>query len=71
MIAVGNGGVEIAQGAVEAGMNPANISLFIDRENADAITNTLYSQIKKGDTVLFKASRGVRLERVIQALKEL
>ncbi|MBR5119955.1 MAG: UDP-N-acetylmuramoyl-tripeptide--D-alanyl-D-alanine ligase, partial [Clostridia bacterium] len=33
LVAVGNGGVEIAQGAVEAGMNPANTMLFIDRDN--------------------------------------
>ncbi len=71
LIAVGNGGVEIAQGAVEAGMNPANAFLFIDRDNVDAIAKGLHSYVKAGDTVLFKASRGVRLERVIQALKEL
>ncbi len=71
LIAVGNGGVEIAQGAVEAGMNPANAFLFIDRDNVDAIAKGLHSHVNKGDTVLFKASRGVRLERVIQALKEL
>ena len=71
LIAVGNGGVEIAQGAVEAGMNPANAFLFIDRDNVDAIAKGLHSYVKAGDTVLFKASRGVRLERVIQALREL
>lgn len=71
LIAVGNGGVEIAQGAVEAGMNPANAFLFIDRDNVDAIAKGLHSHVKAGDTVLFKASRGVRLERVIQALREL
>ena len=71
LVAVGNGGVEIAQGAVEAGMNPANTLLFIDRDNVSDIAKCLLSHVTQGDTILFKASRGVRLERVIQALKEM
>ena len=71
LVAVGNGGVEIAQGAVEAGMNPANTMLFIDRDNVSGITKGLRTHVNQGDTILFKASRGVRLERVIQTLKEM
>ena len=71
LVAVGNGGVEIAQGAVEAGMNPAKTLLFIDRDNVSDIAKCLRSHVNQGDTALFKASRGVRLERVIQALKEM
>ena len=71
LIAVGNGGVEIAQGAVEAGMNPAKTLLFIDRDNVSDIAKCLRSHLTQRDTILFKASRGVRLERVIQALKEM
>ena len=71
LVAVGNGGVEIAQGAIEAGMNPANTLLFIDRDNIGEITNCLRSHANQGNTLLFKASRGVRLERVVNALREL
>ena len=71
LVAVGNGGVEIAQGAVEAGMNPAKTLLFIDRDNVSDIAKCLRSHLTQGDTILFKASRGVRLERVIQTLKEM
>ena len=70
LIAVGNGGVEIAQGAVEAGMDPAKTLLFIDRNDVDSIVKALIDNICEGDTLLFKASRGVQLERVISALKE-
>ena len=70
LAAVGNDGLEIAQGAVAAGMNPANVLLFIDRDNVENIANALKSRILAKDTVLFKASRGVRLERVVNALKE-
>ena len=71
LVAVGNDGVEIAQGAVADGFSPANVLLFIDRDDIDGIVKGLSSRIKAGDTILFKASRGVRLERVISALKEL
>ena len=70
LIAVGNGGVEIAQGAVEVGMDPAKTLLFIDRNDVDAIAGALIANTREGDTLLFKASRGVQLERVISALKE-
>ena len=70
LIAVGNGGVEIAQGAVEVGMDPAKTLLFIDRNDVDSIVKALIDNICEGDTLLFKASRGVQLERVISALKE-
>ena len=71
LVAVGNDGVEIAQGAVAAGMNPADVMLYIDRNDVNAITLGLASRIGAGDTILFKASRGVQLERVVNALKEL
>ena len=71
LVAVGNGGVEIAQGAVEAGMNPAKTLLFIDRDNVSDIAKCLRSHLTQRDTILFKASRGVRLERVIESLKEM
>lgn len=71
LIAVGNDGVEIAQGAVAAGMDPTNVMLFINRNDVDAIASGIASRILSNDTVLFKASRGVRLERAIDALKEL
>ena len=71
MIAVGNGGVYIAQGAVEAGMDPAKTMLFMNRNDVDAIAKAVADNTRAGDTLLFKASRGVQLERVINALKEL
>ena len=71
LIAVGNGGVYIAQGAVEAGMDPVKTMLFMNRNDVDAIAKAVADNTREGDTLLFKASRGVQLERVINALKEL
>ena len=52
----------IAQKAVESGID----SEFT--ENKDELTNLLKSYIKPGDTVLFKASRGMKLEEIIEKL---
>ena len=71
LVAIGNDGAEIALGAVADGFPPTNVLIFIDRDDIDAIVKGLASCLKAGDTVLFKASRGVRLERVVSALKEL
>ncbi len=70
LFAVGKDGIEIAQGAVDVGMDPAKTMLFIDRNDVDAIVKALISHTHAGDTLLFKASRGVQLERVIDALKK-
>ncbi|MCI8775820.1 MAG: UDP-N-acetylmuramoyl-tripeptide--D-alanyl-D-alanine ligase [Oscillospiraceae bacterium] len=52
----------IAQKAAESGID----SEFT--ENKDELTNYLKSYIKPGDTVLFKASRGMKLEEIIEKL---
>jgi UDP-N-acetylmuramoyl-tripeptide--D-alanyl-D-alanine ligase len=70
LFAVGKGGIEIAQGAVEVGMDPAKTMLFIDQNDVDTIVKALTAHTHAGDTLLFKASRGVQLERVIDALKK-
>ncbi len=56
-------GREIVAGAIEAGVDQA---LFVDTpEEAGA---WLRENLRKGDVVLLKASRGVRLERAVEGL---
>lgn len=55
----------IAKEANKNGMNAKNIHSFIDK---DEISKALKSTIKEGDAVLFKASRGMKLENVINNL---
>ena len=52
----------IAEGAKVAGLAPDRILSFRKHEDAAAALNDI---IKSGDTVLFKASRGMKLERVL------
>jgi len=64
---VGSLGAEIAKGAVAAGL-PANRALaFADPETA---AQTVSAWSGMGDWILVKASRGMRLERAVEALRK-
>ena len=54
----------IIDGTVTGGMPENRGRLFTDR---DALAETLKNTVKPGDVVLFKASRGIRLDLVLQA----
>lgn len=59
VIAVGAGAAEIARGAGPAGLQVDDVEAAVD---------ALSASLDAGDVVLVKASRGARLERVVEAL---
>lgn len=59
-----------AVGAFEAGMNESCILSFPNLDDCEALCDGIKKILKPGDTVLFKASRAVALERVIELLKK-
>jgi UDP-N-acetylmuramoyl-tripeptide--D-alanyl-D-alanine ligase len=65
LVVVGPGARAIAEGAREAGLDPSRVLEARDRE---AALDTLRSRLQPGDVVLVKASRGVELERLVDAL---
>jgi UDP-N-acetylmuramyl pentapeptide synthase len=65
LICVGPLGRFLAEGAIEAGFPPAEVRVLDTPEHA---ANLLDSMLDAGDTVLFKASRGVGLERAVELL---
>ncbi|MDD5676311.1 MAG: UDP-N-acetylmuramoyl-tripeptide--D-alanyl-D-alanine ligase [Chitinivibrionales bacterium] len=65
LIAVGNFSKEVAHGARAAGMPAAAITTASDAASAIEIAR---AAIKPGDKVLIKASRGIALEKVFEAL---
>ncbi len=71
LVTFGREAENIALGAINQGFKAENISISANTENVSATANTVYDLISKGDAVLFKASRAVRLERVIEELKNL
>lgn len=65
LFAIGSASIGYLAGASEMGMDKARMAHFNTVEEA---LPTLCDCIEIGDTVLFKASRGLRLERVIAEL---
>ena len=65
VIAVGSVAEQIESGAVSAGLSPEVISRV---DNAPLATRKALELVQPGDVVLIKASRGIGLEVVAQAL---
>ena len=65
LLACGVLGRELAEGARQAGMAPDRIAELPD---AQAAATTLSRMVRQGDVVLVKASRGMRMEQVVDAL---
>jgi UDP-N-acetylmuramoyl-tripeptide--D-alanyl-D-alanine ligase len=65
LVTVGPGAGGIADGAVAAGLDPQRVLRTADR---DAALATLGPRLRDGDVVLVKASRGVALETLVEAL---
>ena len=66
LIVVGPDARGIAEGAVTAGLAEDRILRVTD---ADAALDTLRPRLRDGDTVLVKASRGIGLDTVVDALR--
>jgi UDP-N-acetylmuramyl pentapeptide synthase len=64
---VGSLGAKIAAGAIAAGLLASRAMVFDDPEAAAQAVSTWSAP---GDWILVKASRGVRLERAVEALRK-
>ncbi|MCI8387318.1 MAG: UDP-N-acetylmuramoyl-tripeptide--D-alanyl-D-alanine ligase [Clostridiales bacterium] len=71
LLTYGREAENIALGAINHAFKPDNISINTSVENPAASAHAIYKLLNRGDAVLFKASRAVRLERVIDELKKL
>jgi len=63
---VGEQSCLIAESAIAAGMSPNSV---VHYPNADAAAADVPRRVHAGDLVLIKASRGIRLEKVAQAIE--
>lgn len=66
LIVVGRGAQGIVEGAVAAGLDPDRVHLVADDE---AALEVLRPRLRDGDVVLVKASRGIGLDRLVDALR--
>lgn len=67
LIAVGDFAGYVAEGAVEAGMNEHYVKAFNDYPQT---LEQIKEWITTGDIVLVKGSRGMKMERIVEGLKE-
>ncbi len=65
LVTVGERAKYIADGAIEAGMNPDHVFVFGGTEPAGKF---IQERMKTGDIVLVKGSQGARMERVVKEL---
>jgi UDP-N-acetylmuramoyl-tripeptide--D-alanyl-D-alanine ligase len=68
IVTLGTDTVELSRAAAEQRKAPERISHFMDTAKLAAYLNTC---IEKGDVVLVKGSRGMRMEGVIETMEEL
>ena len=67
LVVVGEGTLGIADGALEAGLEPDRVYRVADRAAAHEL---LRPRLVAGDVVLVKASRGIGLDLLVDALRE-
>jgi len=66
LVVVGPGATEIAAGARASGLDPARVVEVRDREGA---LDVLRTRLRDGDVALIKASRGIELDLLVDALR--
>jgi UDP-N-acetylmuramoyl-tripeptide--D-alanyl-D-alanine ligase len=66
LVVVGAGARGIASGARGAGLDPSRI---LEARDPEAALDILQRRLRDGDVVLVKASRGVELDRLVDALR--
>lgn len=70
LYAIGKNAKYIVDGAIEKGMPVENVKFFENPDNFEEIANEIARNSRSGDNVLFKASRALMLERVIEEFKK-
>lgn len=64
LFALGPNSTRVVSGAITGGMSDTRVSAFEDR---DKLVSALKQMAKPGDTLLFKGSRGMHMETVLEA----
>ncbi|MBE6583647.1 MAG: UDP-N-acetylmuramoyl-tripeptide--D-alanyl-D-alanine ligase [Ruminococcaceae bacterium] len=67
LLTLGSGGAIIAESAKTCGVACERVISVSDVDGTDELARALCGMLQKGDAVLFKASRSLRLERVADA----
>lgn len=68
LVTLGKSGALIAEAAISHGLSPTSVIAHLDVENIDGVIEEIRANIIEGDVILFKASRAIKLERIIEKL---
>jgi UDP-N-acetylmuramoyl-tripeptide--D-alanyl-D-alanine ligase len=68
VITMGENACAIGEGAIQSGMSAANVKML---DKIEEINSLLISLVKNGDIILVKGSRGMKMERVVDFLRNL
>ena len=68
LFAFGESAALIGEGAIDAGFDEKNVFFEKNIENKAAFAENIKENIAKGDAILFKASRSMKLEEMIEAI---
>jgi UDP-N-acetylmuramoyl-tripeptide--D-alanyl-D-alanine ligase len=68
LVTFGQSAVDIARGAITNGMPEQNVLIIKNSDDAENAVSLLKTVLRENDTVLFKASRAVALERLIRMI---
>jgi UDP-N-acetylmuramoyl-tripeptide--D-alanyl-D-alanine ligase len=66
LFVMGNHAADVADGAARAGLNSSRVAVV---DNMDKLQSMVMSEMKPGDVVLIKGSRGMKMERLVEFLK--
>ena len=67
LVTLGQGGAQIIEGAVGSGMNS---DICFSAKDPEEAVRSVSRMIRKGDVLLVKGSRGMKMERVVELLVE-
>lgn len=70
LFTMGESGALIAEGAIKHGMRLDSVFVEKNVDEVDALAAEINAKITDGDAILFKASRALRFERIIETLFE-
>lgn len=68
LFTVGEYGAAIAEGAISFGMSPTAITVERREDKTDDLVAELAETLRDGDAILFKASRALKFEKLIEKL---
>lgn len=68
LLTLGSSGALISEEAILSGMAAQNVFAERNTENIESLCDEIRGRLRKGDAILFKASRGVMLERAINII---